>query len=108
MKRIYQLSLFLFSMICVSYSQVETHRYKKGELVDGLRKSMLLNRAVKQMPPFDLSKELEKSKKMQEKGVFQFGKGFDVSYSLDGQTVTEKISGTSPEYWNGPANLRLS
>lgn len=86
MKRIYLLSLFLFSIICVSYSQVETHHYNKGEIVKGLRKSMLLNRAVIQMPTFDLSKELEESRKKQEEGVFLFGKGFDVSYSLsDGQ-----------------------
>lgn len=86
MKRFTLIFILLASVICI-FAQVETRYFKEGYASKELRKAMHTNENVISMPSFDIEalrkEDIERDKKP---GLFRFGKGFNVSYSLvDGQ-----------------------
>lgn len=87
MKRNILFVLFIASLTISVYAQVETHFYKKGELSHNPWQIVPDNSNVKQMPSYDLAQlQKEEALKNDTNVLFQFGKGFDVSYTLsDGQ-----------------------
>lgn len=90
-KELLSVLCFCFFLTQSIYSQVITQYFPEG---DALKSLPLLNSSVKnenvyKMPPFDLEKlEKEDAEKKGQDVPCRFGKGFDVSYTLDdGQWV---------------------
>lgn len=90
MKRFYFLMLFITSMIGVSYAQVETNYFERGENSHNPWESAVKGIDIKRMPSFDLTQlQREDAERDSTGGLFRFGKAFDVSYTLaDGQWET--------------------
>ena len=79
--------LFLLSMLGTGYAQVETNYYQEGETSHNPWQSERREMNIRRMPSFDLAQlQKEDADNDETRGLFRFGKGFDVSYSLaDGQ-----------------------
>ena len=79
--------LFLLSMFGAGYAQVETNYYQEGETSHNPWQSERREMNIRRMPSFDLAQlQKEDADNDETRGLFRFGKGFDVSYSLaDGQ-----------------------
>lgn len=86
MKRIYLLFFILGTSICLSYAQVETRFFSNGDAGKQVRQSKQAKTIIS-MPSFDLAAiQKEDEERDKKPGLFRFGKGFDVSYTLaDGQ-----------------------
>lgn len=70
-------------MLGIVQAQVETHFYKQGEAPD-FRKGNRMNASVMKMPSFDVTGYIKECAEIEKKtGICLFGKGFDVSYTLD-------------------------
>ena len=87
MKRILLIMFILLSILGKGLAQVETHYYQYGEITHNPWQSTHRSMDVKRMPSFDLAQlQREDAENDDSGGLFRFGKGFDVSYSLaDGQ-----------------------
>lgn len=87
MKRFDFVMLFLLSMFGAGYAQVETNYYQEGETSHNPWQSERREMNIRRMPSFDLAQlQKEDADNDETRGLFRFGKGFDVSYSLaDGQ-----------------------
>lgn len=87
MKRILLIMFILLSILGKGLAQVETHYYQNGEITHNPWQSTHRSMDVKRMPSFDLAQlQREDAENDDSGGLFRFGKGFDVSYSLaDGQ-----------------------
>ena len=83
MKRLLLSIIISCSMLGMVQAQVETHFYKQGE-TPNIRKSNRMNASVKEMPSFDVQSMIKEDREMAGEDVpYRFGKGFDVSYTLD-------------------------
>ena len=92
MKRIFVLAFLFCYIICAMNAQVETHYYGKDEKPN-LRKTVSKTTPVKYMPVFDIEKvKKENAEKDTISGLYHFGKGFDVSYTLE-DGVWDEIDG---------------
>lgn len=93
MKKVFLVILMLFTSLCALHSQIETKYISKGEYIAGLHRINSSNQVIKTMPPFNLQEIREDSiKGDNHAGLYRFGKGFDVNYTLaDGKW--EKVEG---------------
>lgn len=74
MKRFYFLMLFITSMIGVSYAQVETNYFERGENSHNPWESAVKGIDVKRMPSFDLAQlQKEDAERDSTGGLFRFG-----------------------------------
>lgn len=82
-KRYLFVVLILLTMLGTGYAQVETHYYQSGEMSHNPWHSVRRSIDVKRMPSFDLDQlQREDAENDEAGGLFRFGKGFDVSYTL--------------------------
>lgn len=82
----YFASIFLSILCCVSYSQVLTQTFTKGEAqMKGFKVSKkVLSKKVMDMPKVDVARLMKEDKEMTGEDVpFRFGYGFDTSYTLE-------------------------
>lgn len=86
MKR-FSLLFLLLLVISVSFAQVETNYFLNRDAGNDLRISKSNNQNVIRMPSFDLvAMQKEDAERDGKPGLFRFGKGFDVTFTLaDGQ-----------------------
>lgn len=86
MKSRYILLIICCSLLEIAKAQVETHYYKQGE-IPSIRKANRMNASVEKMPSFDLEGYIKECAEIEKRtGICLFGKGFDISYTLnDGQ-----------------------
>lgn len=87
MKRLLFLMLLFVSVVGTAYAQVETNYYQSGEMSHNPWQSARRDMNVRRMPSFDLAQlQREDTIRDSTSGLFRFGKGFDVNYTLaDGQ-----------------------
>ena len=75
--------LMLFSLY-LAHAQVGTHYLQKGEVYKNFHLSKKGSQITHKMPTFDLAKTIKEDEDtMRNTGILRFGKGFDVSYTLD-------------------------
>ena len=92
MKRLFVLAISFCLIVGALNAQVETHYYGKDEKPN-LRKTISKSTSVKYMPAFDIEKVKKENAELDARtGIFHFGKGFDVSYTLE-DGIWEEIDG---------------
>ncbi len=93
MKKVFLVISMLLTSLCALHSQVETKYISEGEYIAGLHRFNGSNQVIKTMPSFNLLEIQEEAiKEDNHAGLYRFGKGFDVNYTLaDGKW--EKVDG---------------